>query len=53
MAMHVKAQHVPPSRLIPLDNPKVDAIVAKALAKDPDKRYQSVSELKTDIMSMF
>lgn len=52
MAMHVKAQHVPPSRLIPLDNPKVDGIVAKALAKDPDKRYQTIAELKADIVSM-
>lgn len=49
-AFMVAAQHVqdkPPSltALNPIISPRVDAVVQKALAKDPDKRYSSVSEM--------
>jgi eukaryotic-like serine/threonine-protein kinase len=52
MAMHVKAQHVPPSKIVQLVKPQVDDIIAKALAKDPSNRYQSVQEMKDDIIYM-
>ncbi len=44
-AQHV--QEIPPSlsSLNPNITPQVDAVVQKALAKDPDQRYSSVSEL--------
>lgn len=49
-AFMVAAQHVqapPPSlsMLNPNISPRVDAVVQRALAKDPDKRYSNVSEL--------
>ena len=49
-AFMVAAQHVqdkPPSlsALNPTISPRVDAVVQKALAKDPDKRYSSASEM--------
>ncbi len=49
-AFMIAAQHVqgkPPSLSVlnPNISPRVDAVVQKALAKDPDKRYSSAAEL--------
>ena len=39
----------PPSTLVRLDHPGFDAILAKALAKEPENRYQTASEFATDL----
>ena len=39
----------PPSQLDPDVAPPLDAIVMKALAKNPDNRYQSAAEMRADI----
>ena len=46
---HVRDTAEPPSRINP-DVPRaLDAIVMKALAKNPDNRYQSAAELREDL----
>jgi len=39
----------PPSRLVAAISPDLDAIVAKALAKEPAMRYQSAADLAADV----
>ena len=39
----------PPSRVNARVPPAIDAVVAKALAKDPDARYQSAGEMLVDL----
>ncbi|MQA86249.1 MAG: Stk1 family PASTA domain-containing Ser/Thr kinase [Streptosporangiales bacterium] len=46
---HVREDPVPPSQLDPEMPSYADAIVLKAMAKDPDERYQSATEMRTDI----
>ena len=46
---HVREEPVPPSQVDPDVSPSVDAIVLKALAKDPDNRYQTADEMRGDI----
>jgi eukaryotic-like serine/threonine-protein kinase len=46
---HVREAPVPPSQLDPEITPEIDAVVLKALAKDPADRYQSATEMKADI----
>ncbi|MBW1596445.1 Stk1 family PASTA domain-containing Ser/Thr kinase [Streptomyces sp. JJ38] len=46
---HVREEAQPPSAFDPEVTPEQDAIVLKALAKDPDYRYQSADEMRADI----
>ncbi|MFI6648540.1 Stk1 family PASTA domain-containing Ser/Thr kinase [Streptomyces sp. NPDC050529] len=46
---HVREEPQPPSNFDPEITPEMDAIVLKALTKDPDFRYQSADEMRADI----
>jgi eukaryotic-like serine/threonine-protein kinase len=46
---HVRENPVPPSRVDPEVPQWADAIVLRAMAKDPRDRYQSAAEMRTDI----
>ncbi|GIU92781.1 MAG: serine/threonine-protein kinase PknB [Acidimicrobiia bacterium] len=46
---HVSAEAPPPSRLNPDVPAELDAIVGKCLQKDPQARYQTAEELRTDL----
>ncbi|HJT38051.1 MAG TPA: Stk1 family PASTA domain-containing Ser/Thr kinase [Actinomycetota bacterium] len=47
---HVKEAPVLPSRLNPDVPPALEAIVMKAMAKNPDNRYQSAQEMREDLL---
>ncbi|MEJ1230791.1 MAG: protein kinase [Galbitalea sp.] len=46
---HVNQIPIPPSSLVPTVSPGIDAVVAKALAKDRFSRYQSAAEFREDV----
>jgi eukaryotic-like serine/threonine-protein kinase len=46
---HVRENPVPPSRLDPEIPSWADSIVLRAMAKDPAQRYQSATDMRTDI----
>jgi serine/threonine-protein kinase len=47
---HVREDPRAPSEINPEVNPDVDAIVLKALAKNPLNRYQSAQEMRADLL---
>ncbi|MEE6169871.1 MULTISPECIES: Stk1 family PASTA domain-containing Ser/Thr kinase [unclassified Mycolicibacterium] len=47
---HVREDPVPPSTRHPGIPPELDAVVLKALAKNPDNRYQSAAEMRADLV---
>ncbi|MER6948362.1 Stk1 family PASTA domain-containing Ser/Thr kinase [Nonomuraea sp. NPDC000554] len=46
---HVREEPIPPSQIDPQIPQWADAIVLKAMAKDPAHRYQSAGEMRADI----
>ena len=46
---HVREQPVPPSQLDAEVTAPMDAVVLKALAKDPDDRYATAGEMRDDV----
>jgi beta-lactam-binding protein with PASTA domain len=46
---HVLEQPVPPSRVNHDVSPQLDAVVMRALSKNPDNRYQDAAEMKEDL----
>ena len=46
---HVSEQPIPPSQLDGQVTPEIDSIVLRALAKDPEARYQTAAEFKADV----
>ncbi|SEC81925.1 serine/threonine protein kinase [Streptomyces sp. 3213] len=49
MYQHVQEEPRPPSLYNPEVGPRIDAIVLRALAKDPAYRYQSTQEMLVDV----
>ena len=47
---HVREDPVPPSQRHPDISPELDAVVLKALAKNPDNRYQTAAEMRADLI---
>jgi serine/threonine-protein kinase len=49
---HVREAPKPPSALVAQIPPELDAVVLKALAKNPDNRYQSADEMRLDLQRL-
>jgi serine/threonine-protein kinase len=49
---HVREDPVPPSQRHDGISPDLDAVVLKALAKNPDNRYQTAAELRADLVKV-
>jgi serine/threonine-protein kinase len=47
---HVREDPIPPSQLNPEVTPTIDAIVLKAMAKNPANRYQSAGDMRADLL---
>ncbi|MBB3748779.1 serine/threonine-protein kinase [Mycolicibacterium sp. BK634] len=47
---HVREDPVAPSQKHSGISPELDAVVLKALAKNPDNRYQTAAEMRTDLV---
>ena len=47
---HVREDPVPPSQRHNDISPELDAVVLKALAKNPDNRYQTAAEMRADLV---
>ncbi|MEZ0339183.1 Stk1 family PASTA domain-containing Ser/Thr kinase [Mycobacterium sp. pV006] len=47
---HVREDPVPPSQRHSGISPDLDAVVLKALAKNPDNRYQTAAEMRADLV---
>lgn len=47
---HVREDPIPPSQRHEGISPDLDAVVLKALAKNPDNRYQTAAEMRTDLV---
>ena len=47
---HVREDPIPPSQLNPAVSPALDAVVIKAMSKNPANRYQSAAEMRADLI---
>ncbi|MCV7224681.1 Stk1 family PASTA domain-containing Ser/Thr kinase [Mycolicibacterium komossense] len=47
---HVREDPVPPSQRHPGISPELDAVVLKALTKNPENRYQTAAEMRSDLV---
>jgi serine/threonine-protein kinase len=47
---HVREDPLPPSKRHPGISADLDAVVLKALAKNPENRYQTAAEMRTDLV---
>jgi eukaryotic-like serine/threonine-protein kinase len=47
---HVREDPIPPSHQNPGVSPALDAVVLKAMSKNPANRYQSAAEMRTDMV---
>jgi serine/threonine-protein kinase len=47
---HVREDPIPPSHKRAGISPELDAVVLKALAKNPDNRYQTAAEMRADLV---
>ncbi len=47
---HVREDPIPPGEINPDVTPDIDAIVLKAMAKNPVNRYQSAGEMRADLL---
>lgn len=47
---HVREDPIPPSHRHTGISPELDAVVLKALAKNPDNRYQTAAEMRSDLV---
>jgi eukaryotic-like serine/threonine-protein kinase len=47
---HVRENPVPPSQIDPEVPAAIDAIVLKAMSKNPDNRYQTAAEMRADVL---
>jgi beta-lactam-binding protein with PASTA domain len=47
---HVREDPLPPSQRHNEISPELDAVVLKALAKNPDNRYQTAAEMRADLV---
>ncbi|MEU6248303.1 Stk1 family PASTA domain-containing Ser/Thr kinase [Glycomyces sp. NPDC047010] len=47
---HVREEARPPSELNPSIPPSVDAVIMKALAKNPENRYHSAGQMREDLI---
>jgi serine/threonine-protein kinase len=47
---HVREDPIPPSQVNPDVSPTVDAIVLKAMAKNPANRYQTAGDMRADLL---
>src|ERR1700712_5264525 len=47
---HVREDPIPPSERHAGISPELDAVVLKALAKNPDNRYQTAAEMRADLI---
>jgi beta-lactam-binding protein with PASTA domain/predicted Ser/Thr protein kinase len=47
---HVREDPIPPSQVDPDVTPTIDAIVLKAMAKNPANRYQTAGDMRADLL---
>ncbi|RMG43712.1 MAG: serine/threonine protein kinase [Candidatus Dadabacteria bacterium] len=52
MTMRLKTDPAPPSTRRPECPPELDVIILKAMARDPEERYQSAAEMFYDLQSL-